>query len=76
MKKLGISRPVCKDDTSRATRQDIGPQGLRFQYALYGSTYAGIIIDGEHRGIMRERLSPPSGKCQGNASFLVARAGR
>ena len=31
MKKLGISRPVRKDDTSRAMRQDIGPQGLRFQ---------------------------------------------
>jgi formate hydrogenlyase transcriptional activator len=31
MKKLGISRPVRKDDTNRATRQDIGPQSLRFQ---------------------------------------------
>jgi hypothetical protein len=33
-----------------------------------------LIIDDEHRGIMRERHPPPSGKCQGMlASWLHAR---
>jgi hypothetical protein len=56
--------------TSSATKQDIGPQTLRFQYALYGCTHAGIIIDDEHRGIMCERHPPPSGKCQGMLATL------
>ncbi len=38
--------------------------------------YAGIIMDDQHRGIMRERDPPPSGKCQGMLASLVARAGR
>src|SRR5260370_35294669 len=73
MKKLGISRPVRKDDTSCATRQDIGP---RADFNRYRCTWASIIIDDEHRGIMHERHPPPSGKWQGMLASLVARAVR
>jgi hypothetical protein len=48
----------CPTFTSGTTKQDIGQQALRFQYALYGRSYAGIIIDGEQRGISLQASRP------------------